>query len=153
MVPGSITGYSHQAVPHYTRVSSSTPLHCAHIFLFLFVFHLSITYLLLSVAPGESTCLGSSQLCYAPLVHYRIRQVSLCLGPMVQVQWSSQAHSLPEPTQVTSCEGRLSWAQCHLRPTVSSRVLVSSSLPALGIIIIVTITNIITIISTADVRD
>ena len=47
MVPGDITGYSHQAVPHYPRVSSSVCLHCAHILLFLF--HFSITYLLLLV--------------------------------------------------------------------------------------------------------
>ena len=59
-VPGGITGYSHQAVPHYPRVSSSASLHCAHILLFLFLFHLSTTHLLLSVVSGVSECLGSS---------------------------------------------------------------------------------------------
>ena len=38
MVPGGITGYSHQAVLHYPRVSSSASLHCAHLLLFLFLF-------------------------------------------------------------------------------------------------------------------
>ena len=61
MVPDGITGYSHQAVPHYPRVSSSASLHCAHILLFLFLFHFSTTYLLLLVAPGISECLGLSQ--------------------------------------------------------------------------------------------
>ena len=61
MVPGGITGYSHQAVPHYPQVSSSASLHCAHILLFLFLFHFSTTYLLLLVVPGVSECLGLSQ--------------------------------------------------------------------------------------------
>ena len=45
MVPGGITGYSHQAVPHYPGVSSSACLHCALIILLLFLFHHLIAYL------------------------------------------------------------------------------------------------------------
>ena len=30
MVPGGITGYSHQPDPHYPQVSSSVSLHCTH---------------------------------------------------------------------------------------------------------------------------
>ena len=52
--PGGITGYSHQAVPHYPRLSSSASLHCAHILLFHFLFHLSTTYWCLLVVPGVS---------------------------------------------------------------------------------------------------
>ena len=73
MVPGDITSYSRPAVPRYPGVSSSASLHCAHA-LFLSLFHLSTTYLLLLVVPKLSKCLGSSrqwtQECYAPLVHY-----------------------------------------------------------------------------------
>lgn len=95
------------------------------------------------MAPGVSECLGSSQDCYALCVHYQARQIAPCLGPMVQV-W------LPGPTQVASCEGHPSWAHSHLRPTVPTRVLhVSSSLPALGIVIVI----VIVIVSTVDVRD
>ena len=54
MVPDGITGYSHQAVPHYPPVSSSASLHCAHILLFLFLFRFSTTSLLLLVATGVS---------------------------------------------------------------------------------------------------
>ena len=53
MVAGSITGYSHQAVPPYPQVSSSVSLHCAHILLFLFFFHFSTTYLVLLMVPGS----------------------------------------------------------------------------------------------------
>jgi len=78
MVPGSIIGYSHQAVPHYPQVSSSASLHCTHILLFLFLFHFSTTYLLLSVVLRLSEHLGSSQewsqKCYALFVHYGTRQ-------------------------------------------------------------------------------
>ena len=59
VVPGGITGYSHQA--HYPQVSSSASLHCAHIFLFLFLFHFSTTYLCLLVACRVSECLRLSQ--------------------------------------------------------------------------------------------
>jgi hypothetical protein len=77
MVPGGITGYSHQAIPQYFTVSSSASPHCAYIRPFLFLFHFT-TYMFLLVAQGSiSECLGSSQKwsqeCYVP-VHYRTRQ-------------------------------------------------------------------------------
>ena len=43
VAPDGITGYSHQAVPHYPQVSSSASLHL----LLLFLFHFSTSYLLL----------------------------------------------------------------------------------------------------------
>ena len=42
-VLGGITGYAHQALPHYPLVSSSS----AHTLLLLLLFHFSTTYLLL----------------------------------------------------------------------------------------------------------
>jgi hypothetical protein len=54
MVSGGIAGYSQQAFPHYPQVSSSASLHCAHVLLFLFLFHFSTIYLLLLVVPGVS---------------------------------------------------------------------------------------------------
>ena len=74
MVPSTITGYSHQAVPHYLPVSSSVSLHCNHILLFFFLFHFSMTYLLLSLFLSVSDSLGSSKQWspkyYVPLFHY-----------------------------------------------------------------------------------
>ena len=43
---GGTTSYSHQAILHYPRLFSSTPLHCVHIFLPFFLFCISTTYLL-----------------------------------------------------------------------------------------------------------
>lgn len=65
---GGISSYSHQADPHYSGISSSVSLHCAHTILLLFLFHLSTTYLLILVVPRVSGCLGLSQECYAPPV-------------------------------------------------------------------------------------
>jgi hypothetical protein len=42
-----IFSYSHQTNPHYTWVSSSVSLHCAHVLLFLLLFHFSTTCFLL----------------------------------------------------------------------------------------------------------
>lgn len=61
VVPGGITGYSHQAVPHYLRVSSSACLYHAHILMFLFLFHFFTTYLILLEGTMVSKCLGFSQ--------------------------------------------------------------------------------------------
>ena len=52
MVPGGITGYSHQAVPHYPQVSSSASLHTAQTIPSLFLSHLYATYLYIIVAHG-----------------------------------------------------------------------------------------------------
>jgi hypothetical protein len=41
MVPGAMTSYSHQAVPHYPQIYRSASLHCAHVLLFLFLSHFS----------------------------------------------------------------------------------------------------------------
>lgn len=80
MVPGGFTDYSHRAASHYPLVSSSVSLHCALTFQLLFLSHFSIAYLLLSVAPGISECLRSSQEwfqeCNAPLVNYDTGQGS-----------------------------------------------------------------------------
>lgn len=61
MVPVSISGYSHQALPLYPLVSSSSSLHFVYLLLFLFLFHFSTIFLLVLVAPGISECHGSSQ--------------------------------------------------------------------------------------------
>ena len=54
------------AVPHDSPVSSSDSVHCSHILLLLFLFHLSTMYLLILVTPGVvSGYLGSSQEYYA----------------------------------------------------------------------------------------
>lgn len=42
---------SHEAVPHYPRVSSSASLHHAHTILLLLLSHLSTPYLLIFMAP------------------------------------------------------------------------------------------------------
>ena len=42
MIPGGITGYSHQAVPHYLQIASSASLHCDHILLIPFLFSLTL---------------------------------------------------------------------------------------------------------------
>lgn len=57
--PDGITSYSHQAVPHYPRDSSSASLHCAHILLSL-LSDFSNIHLLLLLAPRISEYLGSS---------------------------------------------------------------------------------------------
>jgi hypothetical protein len=74
MVPGGITGYSHQGAHHYPQVSSSAHLHSAHTLMFLF--HFSITYLLLLVVSGASECLWPSQECYALLIYYGTQEGS-----------------------------------------------------------------------------
>lgn len=80
------------------------PLECAHILLFLFLFHFSATYLLLFLAPGAPECLGLSyewsQECYDMLVHNGSR-TEVILGivyPSLQAYemldwWLSQACS------------------------------------------------------------
>ena len=47
MVSGVTIGYSHQAVAYYHPVSSPASLHYVHILLFLFLFHICSTNLLL----------------------------------------------------------------------------------------------------------
>ena len=42
------------AVPHDSQVSSSDSVHCSHILLLLFLFHLSTMYLLISHTPWAS---------------------------------------------------------------------------------------------------
>ena len=69
MVPGGLTGFSHQAAPYDAAVSSSASLHCAGILLLLFLFHFSTTRLLLIEATEVSECLGLSLECHAWLVH------------------------------------------------------------------------------------
>ena len=61
MALGGITSYSHQTVPHYPQALSSTSLHCAHILLLLFLFHISTIYLLTFVLLSISGCLASSR--------------------------------------------------------------------------------------------
>lgn len=58
MVLRGITSYPHEAVPHYSRVSNSSPLPCAHTLLLLFLFHVFTTCLLLLVAPGPLSAPG-----------------------------------------------------------------------------------------------
>lgn len=81
MVPGGITGYLPQAVPHSPQVSSSVSLHCAHVLLLLF--HFSTANLLLLVVFGVSGCLESSEECHAYLYsialgrgHFRLVVIS-----------------------------------------------------------------------------
>lgn len=122
MVPGGISGYSHQT--RYPRVSSSASLHCIHILLFLSLPFLHHLFAFLSGPPGSLSiwgCLRSARpyLCLmvqgsslmtrhdlASLHHCPAwRQTSLgrlrldpCLGPMVPI-WFSQTRSLPGPPQ------------------------------------------------------
>lgn len=76
--PRGITGYSPQAIRHYPGVFSSAFLHCAHIFLFLFLFHFSTTSLHLLVARGVFACPRLSpewtQVCYGLHMPYGARQ-------------------------------------------------------------------------------
>jgi hypothetical protein len=121
VVPGGITSYSHQAVPHKPQVSSSSSLHCAHILRCSF----SFISLPLSCStqwnPGSlsvwdhlrrglrraipQSCIvdpGKGHLsCSLPLPrpsqhqtgsHHRI---VLCLDTMAPVWWSSGARSSP----------------------------------------------------------
>ena len=69
MALDGISGYSHQTVPHYPQALSSTSLHCAHILLLLFLFHLSTTYLFIIVVPGACGCLELSQEYYVCPCH------------------------------------------------------------------------------------
>lgn len=152
MVPGGITGYSHQAAPHYPRVSSSASLHCACILLFLFLFHFSTTFLLLLVVPvsGDTSGVFSGVLCPAHILWCWAGVISgmvctpnsrsegtrltggylrlpLCLGPRMPVWWSSQACSSPS-TWLTPFKGRL--CQAHFCPglVVLGEVLLVSGL-------------------------
>ena len=62
MVPVGITSHSHhQAIPHYSPISSSVSLHCVHILLFFFP--LPFSHHLLAPLSGTRVfeCLGLSQ--------------------------------------------------------------------------------------------
>lgn len=61
MTLGGISGYAHQAVSHYPRVSRFLFLHCTDNYHFIFLFHFFTTYLFVLMVPGDSECLGSSQ--------------------------------------------------------------------------------------------
>lgn len=74
IVPGGITDYSHHGVPH-PPPSSPASLHCAHILLFLFLFHFPTIYLLVLVVPGISKW-GLRSGLYALLMYYDNRQGS-----------------------------------------------------------------------------
>ena len=65
-----------------------------HIFLLLFFFHFSTTYLLLLVVPGVPECLGTSQKCCSPYVHYGPGQGSLlaCVAIPRHVQHQTDGH-------------------------------------------------------------
>lgn len=52
MTPGDSTGFFHQAVSHHHLVSCSASLHSTQTALLLFLFHLSVTYLLPSLVPA-----------------------------------------------------------------------------------------------------
>lgn len=79
MVPD---GISYSSLPLSFQFCLSS---LCHIFLLFFLFHFSVTYLLLLVVPGVSECLGSyqewPQECYAPPVPYGARQGSSWVGP------------------------------------------------------------------------
>lgn len=53
MAIGGRAGYSHEAVPHYPLVSSSSSLHRAHTILLLFLSHFSTTYKITLVTPAS----------------------------------------------------------------------------------------------------
>lgn len=87
---GGISGYSHQAVPHYPRVSSSASLYCAQILLLLLhFFHpeslgiwvrlRSATADLCSMTPGRG-CLGSGLPTQAVSPVGSSSRCSACLG-------------------------------------------------------------------------
>lgn len=108
MVPVGITDSSHQAVPHYLRVSSFDSSLYSEL-LFLFLYHL----LVLRSGTRVSECLGSSQEwsqeCYALLGHCGTRQdhlrsqacmvisSELSVPAMVPVWLSSWPCSLSNP--------------------------------------------------------
>lgn len=98
MVPGGITGYLHQTAPHYSRVSSSAFLHCAHILLFLsllFLHHL----LALSGAWGLRVSGAVSGVLSGVLyLAYALWSQS---GVILGMCWSSQIRSLPGPHGVS----------------------------------------------------
>ena len=83
MAPHGITSYSHQAVPHYPRVSSSTSSHGVHILLLLFLFHFSTTYLLLLVVPTVCGVI-SEVLCPIFTLRHQARVISgmVCPHPL-----------------------------------------------------------------------
>lgn len=108
----TITSYSHQAAPLYTQGPGPDSPHCAHILLFLFLFHFSTDHLLLLGAPGVSGWLGPSQECPAQVMYYGTRQ------------GSSQAWSVPQGMRsswlVVARQSTCSWsgiclglALCH----------------------------------------
>lgn len=96
LVPGGITSYLHNIVPHYPPGSSSASLHCIHILLFLFLFYFSTTYLLLLVASGVSECLMiisglfSSGNVRSLIIQMIIGQITECrysLSPLCHLLW------------------------------------------------------------------
>ena len=58
MASGGRAGYSYQATPLHPLVSRSAPLHSAQTIPFLFLYHLSVTYMNITVAPavGRPCC-------------------------------------------------------------------------------------------------
>lgn len=60
MAAGGITSYLNVAIPQYSGVPISACPHCAHSVLFVFLFHLYLTYLLISMVPRAFGCLWSS---------------------------------------------------------------------------------------------
>lgn len=58
MVSDGRTGYAQQAIPFHPPVSSSSSFHNDKTVPFLFLSHLSITYLSIVVAPAAGEALG-----------------------------------------------------------------------------------------------
>lgn len=90
--------------------SPALPLFTVPTFFCFFLFCFSTTYLLLLEAPGVSECLGSSQECYVPLLHYGTRQVSGMYVPQAWVVPTGAPY--PGPMALVW----LSWAQFSSSP-------------------------------------
>lgn len=137
MVLGNTSGYSYQAVPHCSRVSSSASLHCAHILWFLF-FSISPPLTCSLVAPGGPRVSGvvSAVLCMTCALWHQAGVILDMVCPHGPVWCWSGGHlglghlqALQHGPAWGYCQ---SWAHSCQMPMVPGWVhLVSGSLPAL----------------------
>lgn len=96
-------GYLHQAVPLKPRVSSSTFLHSPQTVLLLFLFDLSTTYLLITVAPGSLDVSHSTDTMW-PLGS----QLAFLYHPGLHAQgWHCPPNRLGPPTSIIKQENAL----------------------------------------------
>ena len=128
MAADDIAGCSHQTGPRSPRVSSSPPLHCACTDLFLFLPHLSTTYLLILVVLGASEGLGGhlrsamASPCYVVPGGAHLRQALTNLGHVAQVLNLHRKTLHPQMSvSSTLLNGETMSTGSHLRPGVCQK--------------------------------